>query len=255
MKKARTAATPMRTSRSTAANTTAAKSPNKPRAAAAKATTKPVSRKRTARTSIATSPVTAPDPANAPLETLASGRFLRLLKRGRWEYADRANAHGAVAIVAITDQQELMLTEQYRVPVGRRVIDLPAGLSGDVPGQEDEALLLSAQRELEEETGCIAPTWRYLDACPSSPGLSSEVITYFLAQQATSIGAGGGVEHEQIVVHRCPVTTIEDFLKSARDRGCLIDAKVYVALYFAHHSATAPNDGSTTPPKSRRRRS
>ena len=55
------------------------------------------------------------------------GRFLRVIQEGRWEYADRVKTSGAVAIVAVTEDARLVLTEQYRIPMGKRVIELPAG--------------------------------------------------------------------------------------------------------------------------------
>src|SRR5436190_19258340 len=60
------------------------------------------------------------------------GKFLRVLKCGRWEYADRVGATGGVVIVAITNDGKLILTEQYRIPVTQRVIELPAGLAGNI---------------------------------------------------------------------------------------------------------------------------
>ena len=127
-------------------------------------------------------------------EVLGKGKFLRLVRDGRWEFVERTNARGGVAIVAVTEQREFVLTDQFRPAVGRHVIDLPAGLSGDVKGQEDEASSLSALRELVEETGYHADDLEHLADCPSSPGLTSEIISYFLARNVRQVSAGGGVE-------------------------------------------------------------
>ncbi|WLD11638.1 NUDIX hydrolase [Planctellipticum variicoloris] len=166
-------------------------------------------------------------------EVLGKGKFLRLVKEGRWEFAERINARGAVAIFAVTDDRRLVLTEQFRPAVGKSVIDVPAGLSGDVKGQETEDFVISAQRELSEETGYEATTWEWLGDSPSSPGLASEVVSYFFAAGATQTSAGGGVEHEQIQVHAPPLRTISRWLQRQVAEGKLIDPKVYVALYFA----------------------
>ncbi|HEV7223072.1 MAG TPA: NUDIX hydrolase, partial [Pirellulales bacterium] len=84
---------------------------------------------------------------------LAAGRHLQLVQQGHWEYADRTSAREAVVLAAVTDERQLLLVEQYRIPVGRRVIELPAGLVGDIAGEEDERLETAAGRELLEETG------------------------------------------------------------------------------------------------------
>ncbi|MEM7699899.1 MAG: NUDIX hydrolase, partial [Verrucomicrobiota bacterium] len=88
------------------------------------------------------------------IETLVSGRFIDLCRTARgWEYATRSNAKGCVAILAETDDKRVVLVEQFRPPVGKRVIELPAGLAGDIPLQEEEPLVVAAKRELKEETG------------------------------------------------------------------------------------------------------
>ena len=95
--------------------------------------------------------------------SLCRGKFLELLKEGRWEYVRRVNASGAVMIVAVTEEGELLLVEEYRVPLHARTVGLPAGISGD---EGEESSLQSARRELEEETGYRADSWTYLLAGP-----------------------------------------------------------------------------------------
>jgi len=103
--------------------------------------------------------------------TLYKGRYLSLLEVERWEYASRSNASGVVVLVAVTDQDELVLVEQFRIPVSSTVIELPAGLVGDLDDL-DESVLVAAQRELIEETGYQADQISILMSCPSSAGLS-----------------------------------------------------------------------------------
>lgn len=164
---------------------------------------------------------------------LGTGKFLRLVRDGRWEFVERVNARGAVAIVAVTEDRRLILTDQFRPAVGRRVIDLPAGLSGDVPGEEDEAFAASAKRELVEETGFDARTLQHVADCTSSPGLASEVISIFVAHQIRQEHSGGGVEGEQIEVHTPSLRGIDRWLARQVAEGKLIDGKVYAGLYFA----------------------
>lgn len=165
-------------------------------------------------------------------EVLGEGKFLRLVREGRWEIAERTNAIGAVAVIAVTKDGRLVLTEQYRPAVGCAVIDLPAGLSGDIPGAENEDQAVSAMRELEEETGFTAKSLKLVANCPSSPGLTSEIVSYFLARQVTRIGKGGGVDHEQIIVHTPKVASLKSWLSRQKRAGKLIDVKVYLSMAF-----------------------
>jgi len=168
--------------------------------------------------------------------TLGEGNFVRLVRDGRWEYAERNNCQGVVAVIAVTAEDQLILTEQHRPAVGKIVIDIAAGLSGDEPGQQGEALALSAQRELLEETGYVAKKLVHLADCPSSPGLTNEIVSYFFARQVRQVGDGGGVSHEQIIVHTPAIATISRWLKRQVKQGKLIDPKVYAALYFVGKS-------------------
>lgn len=169
---------------------------------------------------------------NIKPEVIGKGKFLRLMRSGRWEYVERANARGVVAVIAVTDDREFVLTDQFRAAVGCRVIDLPAGLSGDVKGQENEAFSRSALRELIEETGYHADKLTHVADCPSSPGLTSEIVSYFTATGVTRIESGGGVEHEQIEVHTPKLRSIKRWLAAQVEAGKLIDAKVYAGLYL-----------------------
>ncbi len=69
---------------------------------------------------------------------LAETKYLRLIQEGHWTYAQRPNVTGAIAVAAVTSDDQLLLVDQYRIPVQQRVIELPAGLVGDEPGQETE---------------------------------------------------------------------------------------------------------------------
>src|SRR5512139_3342503 len=121
-----------------------------------------------------------------------SGKFLRVIKAGHWEYADRIGTSGAVAIVAVTPHGKLLLTEQYRLPVKSRVIELPAGLAGDSPSHAAEAMTEAARRELLEETGYAAETLVCVAVGPPSAGLASEIVTFCVATGLRRDSAGGG---------------------------------------------------------------
>lgn len=164
--------------------------------------------------------------------TLHTGKFLSLVKEGHWEYADRTNATGASIIVAVTEEQKLLLVEQYRIPVHARTIELPAGIIGDEPGGSDEDPGEAARRELAEETGYEAGHITVLTHGPASGGLTSETVTLFLATKLRRVGAGGGVGHEDITVHEVPLNGIDAWLEEKARSGVLADPKIYAGLYF-----------------------
>jgi ADP-ribose pyrophosphatase len=184
--------------------------------------------------------VSTPGTDAAGREILGEGKFLRLVRDGRWEIAERTTARGAVAIVAVTADGRLVLTEQYRPAVKRQVIDLAAGLAGDEPEHAEEAFAETARRELLEETGYAAERLEHLADCPSSPGLTSEIVSYFLARSVIRHHAGGGVGHEQIQVHTPCLASLQDWLAQQTRAGKLIDVKVYAALYFIGQTAASP---------------
>lgn len=170
-------------------------------------------------------------------KTLGTGRFLHLVEVDRWEYVDRVIASGVVAVAAVTDDARLILVEQFRPPVGRPVIELPAGLCGDDPGAAGELLADAGCRELLEETGYEIPggpnSLELLFTVPSSAGLTSEVVTIFGARGARKVGAGGGVDGENIVVHAPPLDEAADWLHARARAGVFLDPKVFIGLQFA----------------------
>lgn len=165
--------------------------------------------------------------ADKPEEVMWAGRFITAKRRGRWEYVGRANGIGAAVIVAI-DAGDVLLVEQYRVPLGRPCLELPAGLVGD-DGQGEEAAL-AATRELEEETGYRAGTMTSLGDYHSSPGMVSESFTLFRADGLTRIGKGGGIEGEDITVHRVALSELPGFVAARRAAGVAVDVKLLLLL-------------------------
>lgn len=175
---------------------------------------------------------------------IGRGKYVELVDQNGWEFVRRHASTGVVVIVATTEAGELVLVEQPRVPIGRRTIELPAGLVGDVPGSEDEPFERAAERELEEETGFRAARWAQLLETPSSAGLSSEMLTYFRATGLTRVGPGGGDETEDITVHVVPLGEVRTFLAAKLAAGLAVDPKVFVGLYFV--DGIGPAGGATT---------
>ena len=173
------------------------------------------------------------DPSDA-LTVLGAGRFLRLVRRGRWEYAERVRAAGAAALVAVTDGGAILLITQPRPALGGLCVELPAGLVGDEDAGEDPAV--AAARELVEETGYEAAVVERLCAGPTSPGLTNEGIALYRAHGLRRVGPGGGVEHEAIVVHEVPLADADAWLAARAAEGLHVDLKVYAGLYFARRA-------------------
>lgn len=159
------------------------------------------------------------------------GRYLGIREREGWEYATRTNATGVVVVVALTAQQELILVEQFRIPVDSMVIELPAGLVGD-HGDTDEPVEQAAARELWEETGYRAGDLKHLFQCPSSAGMSDETLDIFLATDLVCDGPGGGDASEDILVHVVALDKINTWLARAQQAGKALDPKIFAALYW-----------------------
>lgn len=160
-----------------------------------------------------------------------AGRYLSLLERDGWEFASRSNARAVVVLVAVTDRGELLLVEQFRKPVGARVIELPAGLVGDHV-DPDESVLEAASRELEEETGFRAARLTRLMDCPSSAGLTDEIISFIRADGLERVGPGGGDSSEDITVHKVPLDEVDAWLRRKQESGTPMDPKIYAGLYW-----------------------
>lgn len=166
------------------------------------------------------------------LETVYQGKYIRMVRSGRWEFVKRNNVCGIVGILAVTDVREIVLVEQFRVPVHAWVIELPAGLAGDLADAPVEDLAIAAERELLEETGYSAARMELLAVGPVSAGLSDEVITLFRAVGLKKQTAGGGDESENITVHHVPLDGIDAWLAEQMEAGKMIDLKLYAGLRF-----------------------
>ena len=165
-------------------------------------------------------------------ELMAEGKHLRLLRRGHWEFVERTNAVKAVVVVAVTKDQELLVVEQFRPPVGCAVLELPAGLVGDIQGEDPHDFEEAARRELLEETGYVPLALEVLTQGPISPGLSNEYIILVRALDLEKVSEGGGVENEQILVHHVPLGEVSLWMEKQLKLGKMVDPKLYAGLYF-----------------------
>ena len=168
-----------------------------------------------------------------PIETLFETRWLGLYRIGHWDFVRRPASDSCVGVLAITPADEVILIEQFRIPIQRRVIEIPAGLVGDEVEFRGESLAETAGRELLEETGYRAAEIRPLLASPTSAGMTSEYTHFFFATGLTRENPGGGVAGEDITVHHVPVASLREWLAAKEQEGCAIDFKIHAALWLA----------------------
>ena len=164
--------------------------------------------------------------------TIANTPYLRLIDRGGWSFVQRTTGVGVIAIIAVTNENGLLLVEQNRPPVNQSVLELPAGLVGDLSDHPLETLEQAAKRELLEEAGYEAENWSEWVTVASSAGLTDECVTLFYARNLKKVGTGGGDANEKITVHEVPLVEIDDYLEQQVRSGTLLDGRVYAAIYF-----------------------
>ena len=160
-------------------------------------------------------------------EIVWQGKFVTAKRKGKWEFVSRSRGIKAAVILAVEDGH-VLLVEQYRVPLGRNCIELPAGLIGDETEGEDP--LEAAGRELEEETGYRATKLESLGEYYSSPGMVSESFTLVRASGLTKVGEGGGTDGEDITVHRVALNALQGFLDEKRSEGLGVDVRLLMLL-------------------------
>jgi ADP-ribose pyrophosphatase len=179
------------------------------------------------------------DTTHADDETLFEGRWLRMKRHGTWEYCERSHdSKGmAVIIVALTPQDEVLFVEQFRVPLGKHTIEMPAGLVGDLSHGDsaEDTLEAAARRELVEETGWFPHEVEVMMIGPTSAGMSTERIALVRARKLEKVGDGGGVDNENITVHTVPRAQAPAWLQQKRQEGYELDLKLWGGLWMLAH--------------------
>ncbi|HQY48826.1 MAG TPA: NUDIX hydrolase [Thermomonas sp.] len=168
-------------------------------------------------------------------QTLYEGQWLRLVRIGHWESCERTHGQGmAVIVIAVTPADEVLFVEQYRIPLGARTIEMPAGLVGDDHAQD--TLMDAARRELIEETGWSPGKVDVLLIGPTSSGMSNERIAFVRALELVRVGDGGGVDGEDIIVHAVPRSEAPAWLMRKQAEGFELDLKLWAGLWMIDHN-------------------
>src|SRR5512135_3173403 len=145
-----------------------------------------------------------------------------------WEALERVGVSGIVVMVAVTPAHNVILEKQFRPPMGRDVIELPAGLV-----DTGESMEAAANRELIEETGWSAGKIEFLAEGPISTGASTEALRAYLCTELVHVGKNGGDDNEIIEVIEVPLGHAQEYLHHAQSKGTLIDLKVFGLVELA----------------------
>jgi ADP-ribose pyrophosphatase len=184
----------------------------------------------------------APDPDAELRERLVSSEVLRRgrilefrvdtveLADGSRSTRDIAGHAGAVAMVAIDPEGNVLLVRQWRHAIGQALLEIPAGSLDRHPDGSVEDHAAAAARELEEETGYRANRWRYLGRFYSAPGFTSELLHIYLATELSPAHEGrlGPDADERLELQRMSLAEAV----AMAERGELHDAKSLVGLLW-----------------------
>ncbi|MFO0630635.1 MAG: NUDIX hydrolase [Polyangiales bacterium] len=169
-------------------------------------------------------------------EVVHDGRWIRMLRREvrtpdgalhHWEMVERRTHGPIVAVVALTDDDHVLLLRTFRVPARAWMLEVPAGLM-DVAG---ESPLETAKRELLEETGYEAPQWETLARGHFNAGLTADEIVYFLARGARRVRAPEHEALEAIELFSVPRRQLAEVLHHPPPDTHL-DVKLFSLLWF-----------------------
>lgn len=179
-------------------------------------------------------PASKPAP-NLSRDVLYQGQWLRLVRIGHWESCERVHGQGmAVIVIAVTDDDHVLFVEQFRIPLGAPTIEMPAGLVGDE--SDDDTLEAAATRELIEETGYAPDKVKVLLVGPTSAGMTNEQVAFVRATGLRQVSQGGGVDGENITVHKVPRGEAPAWLMQKQAQGYALDLKLWAGLWMIDHN-------------------
>lgn len=172
-------------------------------------------------------------------ETIYEGKVVKLqldevrLPNGKTSMREIVKHPGAVAILPLTDNGRMIVVEQYRKPLERSIIEIPAGKldTGEEP-------INCAIRELREETGFTAKQINHLCSFYTSPGFANELLHLFIGEGLT---AGEAQPDEDEILEYREMTLEEAY--QAIETGEIRDAKTIMAVYAWHNRLLQRNEG------------
>lgn len=163
-------------------------------------------------------------------QTIFTGKVISLkvddvtLPNGATSKREIINHPGAVAVIAITENNKILLVEQYRKALERSIIEIPAGKL-----EQGEEPIVTARRELEEETGYTSNDLKYIQTFATSPGFADEVIHLFVAKNLKKLEVPVELDEDEFV--ELMEVTLEEAEAMVSD-GKIYDAKTAFAVLW-----------------------
>ncbi|MEK4629335.1 MAG: NUDIX hydrolase [Solibacillus sp.] len=163
-------------------------------------------------------------------EEIYTGKVISLkvddvkLPNGEMSKREIINHPGAVAVIAITENNKILLVEQYRKALERSIIEIPAGKL-----EKGEEPIVTARRELEEETGYTTDYLQFVQAFATSPGFADEIIHVFLAEKLTKLSTPAELDEDEFV--ELLEVSLEEAEAMIAD-GRIFDAKTAFAVLW-----------------------
>lgn len=163
-------------------------------------------------------------------EHIYSGRIIQVqvdeveLPNGKTSTRELVKHPGAVAVIAITDDNKLVMVEQYRKPLEKVIVEIPAGKL-----EKDEEPALCARRELEEETGYECESLELVSSFYTSPGFADEIIHVYVAKGLKQKENAAGLDEDEFVnVLEITLDEALEFIKEKR----IFDAKTIFGVQY-----------------------
>lgn len=163
-------------------------------------------------------------------ETIFSGRIISLqvdevqLPNGKTAKRELVKHPGAVAIIALTDDNKIVMVEQYRKALEQTIIEIPAGKL-----EKDEDPVLCAKRELEEETSYECKSLQLLNSFYTSPGFANEIVHVYVAKGLSKKENAAGLDEDEFV--NLMELTLDEALQAIRENR-ICDAKTVFAVQY-----------------------